>query len=76
MKKLDSEVHWDPIKRDNGAADYCMKDDTRVEGPYQFGTKPVRLNKKRDVKARNKEILSLGPVEACKQGLIPIEKFK
>ena len=33
---------------DNGASNYCLKDDTRVEGPWEFGTKPVRLNNKTD----------------------------
>lgn len=76
MKKLDHEVHWEPVRRDNGAADYCMKEDTRVEGPEEFGVKPVRMNKKRDIKARNKEILALGPLEACRAGLICVTKFK
>lgn len=76
MKKICQETHWEPVVRDNGAADYCMKEDTRVEGPFEFGTKPVRRNKKRDLKALNKEILRLGPIESCKEGLIDVRKFK
>lgn len=76
MKKICPATHWEPVVRNNGADDYCMKDDTRVEGPYEYGTKPVRCNKKRDLKARNKEILALGPLDACKAGLIDVTKFK
>ncbi len=57
MKKLDSKVHWEPVKFNNGADDYCMKEDTRVEGPWEFGIKPARRNVKGDVKARNEAIL-------------------
>ena len=32
----------------NGADTYCMKEDTRLEGPFEFGTKPVKRNCKRD----------------------------
>lgn len=38
----------EPVKRNNGADDYCMKEDTRVEGPWEFGEKPVRRNVKTD----------------------------
>jgi len=76
MKKVCPQTHWEPVVRNNGADDYCMKEDTRVEGPFEFGTKPIRQNKKRDMKARNKEILRLGPVEAVKEGLIDVCKFR
>lgn len=32
----------------NGADTYCMKEDTRVEGPWEFGTRPVKRNSKED----------------------------
>ena len=48
LKKLDNDCHFDPVIRDNGAAAYCMKEITRVEGPYEFGVKPVRRNNKDD----------------------------
>jgi len=44
MKKLDKRVHWEPVKFNNGADDYCMKEDTRVEGPWSFGIKPAKRN--------------------------------
>lgn len=48
IKKADPDVHIEAVKRDNGAADYCMKTETRVAGPWEFGIKPFRANKKTD----------------------------
>lgn len=39
-KKVCAHSHFEPVIINNGADDYCMKEDTRVEGPYEFGTKP------------------------------------
>lgn len=33
---------------DNGAAEYCNKEETRLEGPWDFGIKPVKRNSKTD----------------------------
>ena len=30
MKKVCKHTHWHPVGIDNGAGDYCMKEDTRV----------------------------------------------
>lgn len=42
MKKLDDRVHWEHM---NGslaqARTYCTKDDTRVDGPWEFGLPPT-----------------------------------
>lgn len=48
LKKLCPESHFTPVSRDNGASDYCLKQETRVAGPWEFGTKPVRRNSKAD----------------------------
>lgn len=48
MKKYDKRAHWEPVKVDNGADRYCMKEDTRVDGPWEFGVKPVRRAVKAD----------------------------
>lgn len=48
------------MKVNNGADDYCNKEDTRVEGPWTFGVKPARLNKAGDKKRRNAELLEKG----------------
>lgn len=48
FKKRIPEVHADPIKVDNGAMKYCLKEETRVEGPWEYGIKPVQRNSKTD----------------------------
>lgn len=48
LKKYDAEMHCDIVKIDNGVRDYCMKELTRVAGPWEFGERPVRRNSKED----------------------------
>lgn len=69
-------AHFERVKANNGADEYCNKEDTRVEGPWTFGVRPARLNKKGDLKRRNQDIIAMGVVKAVQEGIIPIEKFK
>lgn len=48
IKKCDQRLHIEKVKINNGADDYCMKEDTRVEGPWEFGVRPVKRNSKKD----------------------------
>ena len=48
MKKKDSSAHFEPVKQDNGASKYCLKEDTRVDGPWEFGKRPVNRASKED----------------------------
>lgn len=48
IKKGDNRLHIEPVKVNNGADKYCMKEDTRLEGPWTFGIKPVERNSKAD----------------------------
>jgi len=48
FKKIDHRIHAEVVVINNGAHTYCMKDDTRVEGPWEYGTKPVQRNNKVD----------------------------
>lgn len=48
LKKFCSKSHFEAVKVNNGADRYCMKDDTRVDGPWEYGEKPVRRNNKQD----------------------------
>lgn len=48
LKKHCSKAHFETVKVNNGADRYCMKEDTRVAGPWEFGVKPVRVNNKHD----------------------------
>ena len=40
MKKIHSEVHWE-LTRSQAADRYCQKSDTRIDGPWTFGIKPL-----------------------------------
>lgn len=48
IKKYCKRSHIQVVKFNNGADRYCMKEDTRIEGPFEFGLKPVRRNVKTD----------------------------
>jgi len=46
------------VGKDNGVAAYCMKTDTRVEGPIEHGVKPVQ-NPDKSHTISAKELLDL-----------------
>lgn len=48
LKKLHPEAHWEACKSEGASIKYVMKEETRKEGPYEFGTLPVRQNNKKD----------------------------
>lgn len=48
LKAIDPKAHLDVVKVDRGADKYCMKEESRVEGPWEFGVKPVRRDSKTD----------------------------
>lgn len=48
LTKYDPKGHYIGVTLDNGVGKYVMKDDTRVEGPWEFGVKPVQRNSKTD----------------------------
>jgi len=45
LKKFCKHSHFELVKKDNGAAEYCNKEATRLEGPWTFGVRPARLDK-------------------------------
>ena len=47
-KKVNTKIHAEVIKINNGAHNYCMKEDTRIEGPWEYGEKPIQRNNKED----------------------------
>lgn len=48
LKKIHSKVHFIAVKINNGADKYCLKEDTRLDGPYEFGSKPINRSSKTD----------------------------
>ena len=75
LKKHCSKSHFELVKFNNGADDYCNKEDTRVEGPWSFGIKPAKLNVKGDLKRRNEELIAMGAEKAVADGLVPISNY-
>lgn len=41
LKAICKQSHFEPVVVDNGVDAYCMKEETREEGPWEFGKKPV-----------------------------------
>lgn len=41
-------VHATGVQRDNGIFDYASKEKTRIDGPWEFGERPVRRSSKTD----------------------------
>jgi len=40
--------HYERVRNIDASLDYCRKQDTRVDGPWEFGTKPVKRNSATD----------------------------
>lgn len=76
LKKHCPKAHFEPVIKDNGAAEYCNKDETRIDGPWTYGIKPARQDKKGDVARRNMDIKAKGASQAVRDGDIPIEKHQ
>lgn len=75
LKKFCPRAHFTAVQRDNGASDYAMKEETRVEGPWEFGLKPARLNVQGERKLQNKTILELGVEKCVELELISIKDY-
>lgn len=75
MKKLCPHTHWHTVGKDNGASSYAIKEDTRLEGPWEYGEKPLNVNTK-EGKAKHKEknlkLIGGGLKELIDQGEIAI----
>lgn len=75
LKKHCARSHFELVKKDNGAPEYCNKEDTRVEGPWTFGIRPARKDKKGDTKRFNEQLLEIGPEEAVRQGIVRLTNY-
>ena len=42
------QAHCEPVLVDNGVDKYCMKQETRVDGPWEYGEKPIQRNSRKD----------------------------
>lgn len=75
MKKVCSHSHFEPVKCNNGADNYCNKEATRIDGPWTFGVRPARRNQKGDTARWNKDVLEIGPVRAVDEGYIRLDRL-
>ena len=50
-KKHVPQAHCEPVLVDNGVDKYCMKQETRVDGPWEYGEKPLQRNSRKDWEA-------------------------
>ncbi len=71
-----SKATYKPVTFDNGASTYCLKEATRIEGPWEFGIRPAQRNKKGDLKRWNEEIAKIGPIKAVEEGLYRIDRVR
>ena len=76
LNKLLPGCHVELAKNAMASWNYCGKQDTRLQGPFEFGLPPASKAVKGDSAARNKLIIEYGSVRAVEEGLIPIEKLK
>lgn len=65
-------AHTEKAKNPFKSWEYCGKEDTRVEGPVEFGIPPAALNRKGDLQARNAMLIAKGVVKAIDDGDIPL----
>jgi len=46
--KINGSASYSAVGKDNGASSYCLKEETRVDGPWEFGEKPLKRNDAQD----------------------------
>lgn len=49
MKGLCNRSHWEIARSTEASRKYVMKEDTRIEGPFEFGKRPVEKRNKHDI---------------------------
>lgn len=75
LKKVCQHSHFELVKKDNGCTEYCNKEETRIEGPWTFGIRPARVDKKGDRARQNMELTTMGPAKALEEGLITVKDY-
>lgn len=59
VKKLSARAHWEVMRGTaQQAIDYCTKEDTRVDGPFEAGEKPIHQGKRSDLVNLHNDIKS------------------
>lgn len=73
IKKLKG-CHVEAARNAFAAWNYCQKEDTRIEGPWEHGIPPAAKNVKGDTAARNKLLMEKTLTDAVKEGLINLKE--
>lgn len=48
FKKVNPKIHFEKCKSEEASMDYVQKEETRVDGPQEYGEKPFHANRKVD----------------------------
>lgn len=75
LKKVCQYSHFEPCHYSGGAERYCLKEDTRIDGPWQEGVMPARLNVKGDKKLTNMQMLEIGAEKCVEENHCTWEKY-
>lgn len=82
VKKLCPRSHWELARCDDASRKYVMKEDTRVSGPWEFGSRPQDKHNREEIKDRrnaraeaNKAIIDMGAEQAVIQGFADIKDY-
>ena len=67
--------HVEASKNALKAWHYCGKEDTRIEGPLEYGVPPAALNVKGSKAERNKLLIEMGAEKAVEEGHIDIKDY-
>jgi len=63
-KATSASIHLEGVRSKLAASEYVTKEDTRIDGPIEFGVSPF------SAKLSSKEILESNPVELIEKGAI------
>lgn len=66
-------AHIEKAKSPYDAWKYCGKEESRVEGPVEYGVPPAAKNRKGDTKARNAMLIEKGIVQAVLDGDVAVK---
>ena len=77
LRRIFGNAHWNSPSSNFAAAwEYCGKEETRIEGPVQYGAPKVKKEQGRKaIAVRNRELINMGAEEAVAQGILPLGQY-
>lgn len=50
LKEINDQIHWEPRRGSHAEAKaYCSKEDTRTDGPFEYGEEPLKQGQRTDL---------------------------